>query len=337
MRTQLARYGLVAAALAAVVAVAPAGAADKPKPCGGNYLLTDKAGDTNFDPTSSGLPGVTAVDSADLTGLFFTLEGGKLMANIEIAKLDLADMPSPAEAQGGVWYYVHYSYKGESRFVRAANRSGGELEFAAGSVDSTGVYTTDPDTVTGAAYPGDKGVISIEIPARVGGKEGETLGAAGAAADYIQGADDQAGINNHVDTIPDDFSVITPDGRNYKVAPCASTGGPTGPSGPTGPVGTTTLPLSVKKTIGKASKAKKGKSLAFTVRSSAPITNLSAKLKKKSGTGATLAAGKLAAVNGAAKLSLKFKKTLKKGSYKLIATGTADGARKTVKKAVKLK
>ena len=328
----------MAAALAAAVAVAPAGAqGEKPKPCGGKYLLSDKAGDTNFDPTASGLPGVTAVDSADLTGLFFTFEGGKLTANMEIAKLDLADMPSPAEAQGGIWYYVIYSYKGESRFVRAANRSGGELEYATGVIDSTGVYTTDPDEIKGAVYPGDKGIISIEIPERIGGKEGETLGAAGATADYIQGADDQAGINNHVDEVPDGFSVITPDGRNYKVAPCAEAGGPTGPTGPTGPVGTTALPLTVPKTIGKASKAKKGKSLAFTVRSSAAITNLSAKLKKKSGLGATLAAGKLPAVNGSAKLSLKFKKTLKKGSYKLIATGTVDGARKTAKKTVKLK
>jgi hypothetical protein len=329
MRTQLVRFGIAAAALAGAVAVAPAGAADKPVPCNGTYLVPDKAGDQNFDPSGQGLPGSKAPDNVDITGLFFNFTDGKLTANIEIAKLDKT-LPSPTDAQGGIWYYVVYSYKQQAHFVRAANRSGGDIEYATGTIDGNGVYKTDATTVHGSFIEGEKGVISMEIPAASGGKEGETLGSAGATADYIQGADDQAGLNNHVDTAPDGFNVVTPNGKNFKVAPC---GGPTGPTGPAGALPVTAAP----KTIGKAKKAKKGKSISVKLTSTAPVANLKAKLKKASGKGATLATGKLASLDGKGRLKLKFKKTLKKGKYKLLVTGTVDGITQTAKLGVKLK
>jgi hypothetical protein len=334
LRTQLSRIGLAATALAiAAAAVAPAGAADKPVPCGGAYLLTDKAGDTNFDPSGQGLPGSSAPDNTDITGLFFNYESGTLTANIEIANLT-KDVPAPSDSQAGVWYYVFYNYKGKDRFVKAINRSGGDIEYRSGYLDSESVpgfivYATDPEPLKGSFHEGAKGVVSIEIPAALGGKEGEKLGLASATVDYIQGPDDANGVNNRIDQAPDDGT--PPNGKNYIVTAC------TGTTGPTGPAGSTVLPFKVSKSIGKAKKAKKGRSISVKVRSTAPITSLKAKLKNASGTGATLATGKLAQLDGAAKLKLKFKRTLAKGSYKLIASGVVDGTRLTAKKTVKLK
>jgi hypothetical protein len=326
-RKQLSRIVLAAAGIAAGAAlVAPAGAADKPVPCNGTYLVTDKAGDQAYDASGLGGPPMSAQDNADITGLFFDFTGGKLTANIEIAKLDKTVPTTAPGATGGIWYYVVYSYKGQAHFVRAANRTGGDIEYATGTIDSTGVYKTDA-TTNGQFIEGEKGIISIEVPPAAGGKEGETLASAGATADYLQGADDQAGLNDHVDTAPNDFDVVTPNGKTYKVAPC--TAGPTGAAG--------VLPVTAPKTLGKAKKAKKGKSISVTLTSTAPITGLSAKLKKKSGKGATLATGKLAQLDGTGKMKLKLKKTLKKGKYALLATGTVDGATQSAKLGVKLK
>jgi hypothetical protein len=332
LRTQFSRIALAAAGLAAAAAlVAPAGAADKPVPCAG-YLLTDKAGDTNFDPTGQGAPGQAAPDNTDITGLFFNDENGKVTANIEIANLT-KDVPPPTDSQAGIWYYVFYNYKGQARFVKAINRSGGDIEYRSGYLDDSSgaliVYATDPDPLTGSFHEGAKGVVSIELPAAIGGKDGETLGSASATVDYIQGPDDANGVNNRIDAAPDDGT--PPNGKNYKVTPCGSAG----PTGPTGAAGT--LPVTASKSLGKAKKAKKGKSISVKVSSTAPVTNLSAKLKKASGKGATLASGKLAQLNGPGKLKLKFKKTLKKGKYLLIATGTVDGATLTAKLPAKLK
>jgi hypothetical protein len=329
----------LAAAAAAIVSV-PAGAADKPAPCAG-YTLTDKLGDQAFDATGLGLSSTKAQDNADITGLFFNFQGGKLTANIEIAKLDKT-LPSPSDAQGGIWYYVVWSYQDQVHFVRAANRDGSTIDYASGTIDTdTGVYKTDPGAVTGAFYEGDKGVISIEVPAGVGGAAGQTLGLASATADYIQGADDQAGINNHVDTTPDSYT-SAPNGKNYKVAECGTGGGPTGPSGPTGPTGPTggtdtSLPFRAANTIGKAKKAKKGKTLKVKVRSTKPITKLSVTLKKSNGKGKALATGKLKSLNGVGKLKLKLRKKLKKGRYLLLATGTVDGTKRSAHQPVLIK
>jgi hypothetical protein len=332
LRTQLSRLAIAAAAVAAAALVAPAGAADKPVPCGGAYLLTDKAGDTNFDPSGQGLPGSSAPDNTDITGLFFDYQNGKLTANIEIANLT-KEVPPPSDSQAGIWYYVFYNYKGKDRFVKAINRSGGDIEYQSGYLDSESVpgfivYATDPTPLTGEFHEGPKGVVSINIPEGIGGKEGEKLGLASATVDYIQGPDDANGVNNRIDQAPDDGT--PPNGKNYIVTPCGSTGA-------TGPTGAATLPVTAGKTLGKAKKAKKGKSISVKVRSTAPVTNLSAKLKKSSGKGGTLASGKLAQLNGAGKLKLKFKKTLKKGKYALLLAGTVNGSTQSAKLAVKLK
>jgi hypothetical protein len=336
MRTHLLRLLLLSALAAAAIVAVPAGAEDKPAPCAG-YLLTDPAGDQAFDPTGLGLSSSPAQDNTDITGLFFNFSGGKLTANIEISKLDMT-LPSPSDAQGGIWYYVIYNYQDQVHFVRAANTDGSTLSYATGTIDTdTGVYKTDGDT-TGAFFPGDKGVVSIVVPAGAGGAAGQTIGLATATADYIQGADDQAGINNHVDTSPDGYT-STPSGKNYKVTDCASGPGPTGPTGPTGPSGSTDqgLPFRASNVIGKASKAKKGKSLSFKARATEPITNLKLALKKSSGKGKTLAAGGKKSFSGVAKVKIKLKKKLKKGRYLLIATGTVGGTAKTAKQPVLIK
>lgn len=338
---------LAAAAAAVATAHAPGAARTQraaPTPCAG-YLITDKAGDQAFDASGLGLSSAKAQPNADITGLFFDDQGGKLTANIEIAKLDKT-LPSPTDAQGGIWYYVIYNYKGAVHFVRAALTATG-VEYASGTIDTgSGTYTTDSDPVTGSFNEGDKGVVSIEVPAAAGGKEGETLGLATATADYIQGANDQAGINNHVDTAPDNYT-SAPNGKNYTVAPCGSA--PTGPSGPTGPAGPgpsgpsgppagpAPLPFRAANVLGKAAKTGKGQVLTVQVRSTKPILRLAVTLKAATGTGATLAGGRLAQLNGTGKLKLTFKRKLKKGRYELIATGTADGSKRTARQPVLLK
>jgi hypothetical protein len=318
---------LVAAVVAVAIAV-PAGAADpKPTPCAG-YLLTDKAGDQSYDATGQGLLGSKTPDNTDITGLFFNFKDGKLTGNIEINKLDKSG-PSDPTATGGIWYYVVWKYKDQVHFVRAANRSGGDIEYASGTIDSTGVYTTDSTPVTGSFIEGDKGVISMEIPAASGGKEGETLGLAGATADYIQGADDAAGLNIHTDTAPADFNVSDPNGKNYKVEGCAA-GGTVTP-------GATALPVKAAGTIGKAKKAKKGKKLSFSITSTKPVTGLTVTLKAKNGKGKSLGSGKLPSLDGKATIKVKLSKTLKKGSYALLSAGTVDGAAATAKQTVKVK
>jgi hypothetical protein len=327
MRPARASALLAVAATAAAVAI-PAQAADKPAPCG-DYLLTDKEGDQSYDASGLGALGSKTPDNTDITGLYFTFRDGKLLANLEIKKLDKTG-PNDPTATGGVWYYVVWKYKDVSHFVRAANRSGGDIEYRSGTVDSTGVYTTDSAPVTGQFIEGDKGVVSMEIPAAIGGKEGETLGLAGATVDYIQGADDAAGLNIHTDTTPADFNVSDPNGKNYKVEACSA-------GTPSGTPGATALPVKAAGTIGKAKKAKKGKSLSFSVTSTKPVTNLKVTLKAKSGKGKTLGSGKLASLDGSAKIKLKLSKTLKKGSYALLSSGTVDGATATAKQTVKIK
>jgi hypothetical protein len=313
------------AACGALVAV-PAGAQDaKPTPCTG-YLLTDKDGDQSYDATGLGVAGSKTPDNTDITGYFFNFKDGKLTANIEIKKLDKS-APSDPSATGGIWYYAIWKYKDAVHFVRAANRSGGDIDYASGTVDSSGVYTTDSTEIKGSFIEGDKGIISMEIPADIGGKAGETLGLAGATADYIQGADDAAGLNIHTDTAPGDFSVTDPNGKNYEVVDCPA-------GGTTATPGATALPVRAASTIGKAKKAKKGKKLSVKLTSTKPITNLTATLKKGS---KKVGSGKLASLDGKGTLKLKLSKTLKKGKYTLTSTGTVDGATATAKQTVKLK
>ena len=200
-----------------------------PTPCTPDGLLYDDPGDQAFDPSGLGNARLShaAQANADITGVFFTLDRAadgtpSVNANISIANLDQT-LPPIADAQGGLFYYVVYSFNGATRFVRASNArtpTGNSITYGYGAVDAQGVYHTDGST-TGQLFEGPDGVVQIKVPADFGGKPGDTLISAEGTADYMQGYDDFFGLNNHVDEAPDGASVVNPAGGiDYTAADC---------------------------------------------------------------------------------------------------------------------
>ncbi|HEY2983151.1 MAG TPA: hypothetical protein VGJ38_03285, partial [Jatrophihabitantaceae bacterium] len=271
----------------------------------------------------------TTAENTDLTGVFMNYRPDKdgkpvLTANLQIASLDKT-LPPPSDSQGGLWYYVVYNVDGTVWFVRAAlPPSGGDPEYAYGTIDATGVYTT-VGTTTGAFFEGADGVVQIDVPAEAGGTPGTLLGGVVGTVDYIQGVDDVVGLNNHVDTAPDQADVIDPNGESYTVADCpVAVTASTSPSSTPRP---TALPFRASPTIGSARTARKGRTLRVRVQATRAITDLRVQLRAASGRGAVLASGAARSLSGAGTLRLKLARTLKKGRYALVATGTVDGRR----------
>ena len=221
-----------------------AGAVDStsPSPCG-ELVLEDPAGDQSFDPSGLDLPQASTKtrDNTDLTAVFFNFRPDKdgkpvVTANLRVTKLDKT-VPSKQDAQGGIYYYAAWKFGGKTVFVKAANADGTTITYGFGNIDAQGNYTTEGAT-KGAFFEGPNGVVQIDVPAALGGTEGATLGKVVAAIDYIQGANDQAGLNNHVDRAPGNASFINPNGQDYTATPCPG-GGATTTSGDS-TAGTTT-------------------------------------------------------------------------------------------------
>ncbi|MEA2273081.1 MAG: hypothetical protein QOI98_1789 [Solirubrobacteraceae bacterium] len=342
-RTRSLSGALSAAALLTLLALAPgpAGAADKPTACG-EPLLTDKVGDQVVDPLGAidpiglGLLAHKGPDNSDITSVFLNFAGGILTANIEVTNLDKT-IPPPTDSQGGIAYYAFWTFGGSTRFVRAHNQTGSDYTYGYGTVDSTGVYTTD-GTTKGTTFDGPKGVVQIEIPAAAGGKADASLKGVVATIDgFSGGPDDASGFNNNFDRAPDNASSITPNGKNFEVAECSVTTTPTAPVGTT--PATTELPLKVTKVVDGAKKAKRTKALSLKVTASEAISNLSVSLKAKNGKGDSYASGKASQVSGTATLKLKVLKAkkLKAGTYALVAKGTVGGAVRKATLTVKVK
>jgi hypothetical protein len=359
---------VLAALLTLPVAFAGPAQAAAPTPCNGMFL-TDPAGDAEYDANGSvpggGKPGQP---NMDITGLFFNYAPGAdgksvLTMNTVLANLDKT-LPPSADfgASGGIWYYGYYILGDETRFVRGANRSGGDFEFKYGFI-LDGFFITEGDT-TGTVSEGPNGVVSVVIPEEAGGKVGDKLGGFIATVDTIEGEDDFAGVNHQADFTPlaegeESPSLSTPNGKDYTVTACPPGGSPppaTG-GGDTGDGGTTPPPSGgsggggaapaqpapafselpwrpAKPALGSAKKAKK-KGLVFKAGANADISNLVVKLMK--GT-KTIATGKAATFKtGVATFKLKKSKKLKKGKYKLVATGVVDGKSLSVTHAVSVK
>ena len=353
------RSGLTAAA-ALMLAAAPAHAVDAvtPAPCNGIHQ-DDAAGDAKLVPQAGfGLPiepgAKKGPDETDITGLFFNYRAGKdgkkvLTANVQVAKLS-KEVPSPPDSSGGIAWYVIFTYDGKTRFLRAHNMTGDEVTYAYGTIDpDLGTYTTDGETV-GAFFEGANGVVQMDVPEEVGGKLGQELGGAVAIADVFSGGpDDVSGINNHVDTAPDDASATTPNGQAYTVTECPAAAPAAAPDAvpatpaPISSPGTTPPPsqgsgssekppVTVSKFIGSARKGKKGKTLRVKVRSNGSITDL--KVQLRDAKGRTVAAGALKKLNGLGTLKLKVKRSLKKGRYTVRGSAKVNGATKTFSQAV---
>ena len=338
---------------------APAGAIDttKPAPCNGIHVV-DAAGDGEYDssgtfPGSPVFPGAApAPDNLEVLNLFFNYRPGsdgkkELTANITIKNMSAETHDGPG-GSGGNWYYVHYTYGGVSQYVRAANQDG-EFTYAYGNVSEEGVYTKEGDT-TGAVFDGPEGVVQIVVPEALGGKPGETLTGAFAAADTIEGQDDFFGLNHHADLAPDESDPTAPDGKDYTVKECppASGGGTTTttptttagppPPAPNQPAGPTTLPFKASSTLGTARKAKKGKTLRLKVTAGKPISGLRVAVKKFGGKSPAWAQATVANLKqGTSTIKVKVKKSLKKGKYTLQAQGVVDGQASSVTQTVRVK
>ena len=297
----------------------PAGAQDaaKPAPCAEQFI-EDATGDSTIDVTGQGI-GRDGTPNTDITRAWLGVSGSTVTGNIEVAKLDKT---VPSDATGGLYYYVFFAAKGEEHYV-VARVNGDDVAYKYGTYDgSTGIYTNRGDT-KGQFIEGDKGVVSIEIPADEGLAAGTEVGQVRANIDTILGEDDEVGLNGHADEAPNE-------GGTVSLTPTACDAPPAGTS-PTPsaqqPAAPSTLPFRAANVLGKASRAKKGKTLRVKVSASQTITNLKVTLKRSNAKGAALAGGSLARLTGSGTLRLKFKRTVKKGRYALIATGTAGGKR----------
>jgi hypothetical protein len=356
---RFARCAGLPAAAALLLGAAPAHAVDAvtPAPCNGIHQ-EDSSGDTELQPPGGfGLPFPPAGEgppATDLTALFFNYRAGKdgkkvLTANVQVANL-VKDVPSPPDSSGGIAWYVIYTYDGSVRFLRAHNMTGDEVTYAYGTIDpELGTYTTDGET-TGAFFEGANGVVQMDVPEEVGGKLGEELGGAIATADvFSAGPDDQSGINNHVDTAPDDASVVTPNGQPYTVAECPSEA----PAAPPAAVPASPPPLSspsaapapapsqsssgearvtFSKVIGSARKAKKGRTLRVKVRSSQEIKRLRVQLRDRKGR--LVASGAMKRLDGLGTLRLKVRRALKAGRYTVRASANVGGSTKRFRQTV---
>ena len=310
---------LLTLALVAAIAL-PAGAQDaaKPAPCADQFI-EDGTGDAEIDVTGGFGSAREGTPNTDITKVWLGVGGTTITANIEVVKLDKT---VPNDSTGGLYYYVFFAAKGEEHYVVARVRDNA-VAYKYGTFDSnTGVYTNRGDT-KGQFIEGDKGVVSIEVPADEGLAAGTEVGQVRAAVDTILGEDDEVGLNGHVDEAPNEGGTVslTPTACD---APAPGTSPTPSIQQPAAPA---TLPFRAANVLGKASKAKKGRTVTVKVSASQTITNLKVSLKRSNGKGATLATASLKRLTGNGKLRLKFKRTVKKGRYALIATGTAGGKR----------
>lgn len=311
----------VVAAGGALLAPVAFGQGAKPAPgCAGVYA--DKKGDVEFA-------------NLDITGFWFNHAGGKTTANLRIANLDRS-MPSDAT---GVNWYVLWSVDDVQHFVQAQIELGisDEPTFSYGTVEETpnGTLRSGAGDTPGQFIEGEEGVISMEIPADVGGSSGSQLKATLADTQYSIG-------------IPGVVSSLQPvdeaAGKPYTVNACEAGGAgpaptPVDPSPKPAPTGREVaagqLDAAVSTKVPRAKKVKK--SLTMRLTSKAGITDVDAALFKGAiSKKQVVAKGKLASAKGAAKLKLKVSRKIKKGSYTLYLVGkNADG--KVADKSFKLK
>src|SRR3712207_5767805 len=104
----------------------------------------------------------------DILGLFFTHEGGKTYANMQLAEAS-GDIPPGAE---GARWYITFKAKGATRWVRASQNvdNAGEVTFSYGH-DEPGSRVED-GSIAGKFIGGSPGVLQLPIPAAAGGAPG---------------------------------------------------------------------------------------------------------------------------------------------------------------------
>jgi hypothetical protein len=332
----------VAASLAVAGTTLPAGAQTtqpQPSSCAG-VTFTDPAGDQQVAAAKvagqSIGPPQKAGDNLDLIKGFLRYGPNAKGVNVMTGHLIVTNLSKTVEPNFDTNVWIWYmTVEDTEHFVRLTiDKSGKELyeygTFAANQNTIVG-------TTTGKLYEGANGMIEMVIPAEKMGIAGKTV-----ESPYGDARVGGAGFIFPVDIGPD----TNTEGKNFKVTPCAEGGAPTqAEPGPTPPPGTSgggttgggggggattpgagqPAPVTFTVTVPKlkAKKVNKTKKIVVTVKSSGKVTGLTASLLKGK---KTLGSGKLAALDGQAKVSLKVKKKLKKGAYTLkLAAKDASG------------
>jgi hypothetical protein len=268
-----------------------------------------------------------APDNLDITGGFFKYDpdasgAASLTANIQIANLS-KEIPTFADAAS--WTF-RWTVSGTVYYLLAEVASGGTPTFEYGTVD--GVQLNKVGDTKGKLFEGADGVLQIAVP-QSGTKatDGTKLTSPYTTSSATYGPGPSLLVT--ADNGPDSQS-----GKSYEVAQCPAEAPPaTTPTTPaTAQPGV--LPITLGTSSAKASKGKKGKSLAFKLKSTEEVTGITATFKKGS---TSYGSGKLAKLKSSGTLKVKLKKALKKGTYKLQLKGTTAAGKGKATFSVKVR
>ena len=332
---------LVAAAAAALPARAQT-AQPQPTSCAG-VTFNDPAGDQKVAAAvvagQAVGPPQKAGDNLDLIKGFFRYVPNAAGKNVLTAHLNVTNLTKTIEPNFDTNVWIMYmTVEGTEHFVRLTVDKAGKETYVYGTFAANS-NTVVGDT-TGKMYEGANGMIEIVVPVEKMGIAGKTM-----ETPYGNSRVGGAGFIFPVDIGPDDNA-----GKDFKVTPCAEAGTPTqaepdptptptpapgggggggggggtqpAPApGPAAPAPVTYTVTSPKLTAKKINKRKK---FVLAVRSSGKVTGFTGRLLKGK---RAVGTGKLAALDGAGKLTIKVKKKLKKGSFTLVLSGKDTSGR----------
>jgi hypothetical protein len=336
-----------------------------PAPCSG-MIFTDPEGDEDAGPDAVGILSPLGQPSPlnrqgqdpylDITGAFFNHAdaGGKKVLTANIKLKDLVPTVPAESYDGTVQYIADFDPIGAVDWVRAVY-DGSAWAFDYGLLESEDQPATPTET-TGRVFTGPGGVVQIDFPAVP-----EITG--GAVVEGIQAISGMWASSVDGNTSLWFYSDIAPteDSGTYTVTDCpaGSTPPPPPTTTPTNPgpspsapppassnppaaqqpgpthVNYTRLPFTTPKALGSARKAAKKRTLVVKGRASATITGLVVQLRKGR---KVVGTAKAATFSGSRTLKLKLKsRKLKKGAYKLVASGTVNGKALAYSRKVTLK
>jgi hypothetical protein len=192
---------LAIACSVAVCAFAPAAHAAAPAPCNGKFLIADKAGDQQYQQQGNQV--FAAPANADVIGVFFRVDDGKVTANLAISDLTKT-LPPDFEA---IRYRAYATVGDQIRYFQALLTADGVKYSYGHQPDGAPSYSEDGET-TGTFFEGKNGVVQIVLPADAGGKPGTKLNATSGSIGLLKNGDAPAEaqlppVYYGVDTAPD--------------------------------------------------------------------------------------------------------------------------------------
>jgi hypothetical protein len=303
--------------------------AGKPAPGCGGIAAEDPAGDV----ASGG-------DNYDVKAMYFTFDGVRANVHLQIADLDKAISKPGASARWIVIYRV-----GDAFYYVRMLGNGTDVDYRYGTYDPTLDDYTGVADVKGALVEGKDGVITMEIAKASGVKPGAKI-----VESYVkvtETAETGEPANQVVYAPESDRAPDSGSAKEYTFATCPGSGGGGGGGGGTtpspapAPAPTSPPPssepaqLGIKASAkaGSARKASKRKRVTLKLTSSQRVTGLKAELLKGN---RVLGTASMAQIEGRAKVTVKVKGRLAKGTYGLRLTGTVPDGR-TAQSIVKVK